>query len=276
MLTTLDITGSPVEEPEAMLGTSDSVSVVASGKPQEDPDTMSPEVSKVTEILTDATTSATTATTEFALPKDGQQLYRINAYIESANQENHLGGESSSQQPEPDALTISNSLPVPTEDIQVVSDTTDPITPTLEATTMSSTTHRPRRKPAPNPDEGKDAKNDVKPEDNEPFVKGITACSTKEEVVAPYWANNTRGEILALLNVYPFEQFIHSELCAFPNKQMLCRKGCRCEQQFRLHRLLAFDPKDECRGVFSDWFKFPSGCVCICYELGGLLDILKG
>lgn len=51
------------------------------------------------------------------------------------------------------------------------------------------------------------------------------------------------------------------------NKQMYCRDGCRCEQQYRLHRLLAYDPNNECRGIFSDWFKFPSCCVCRCYDL---------
>lgn len=48
---------------------------------------------------------------------------------------------------------------------------------------------------------------------------------------------------------------------------MYCRDGCRCEQQYRLHRLLAYDPNNECRGIFSDWFKFPSCCVCKCYDL---------
>lgn len=101
-----------------------------------------------------------------------------------------------------------------------------------------------------------------------PSKKGINACPVKQEVLAPYWANNTRGDVLALLNVYPFEQYIHAEKCAFENHQMFCRDGCRCEQQFRLHRLLAFDPRNECRGIFSDWFRFPSCCVCICYDLG--------
>lgn len=101
-----------------------------------------------------------------------------------------------------------------------------------------------------------------------PAKKGINACPVKQEVLAPYWANNTRGDVLALLNVYPFEQYIHAEKCAFENHQMFCRDGCRCEQQFRLHRLLAFDPRNECRGIFSDWFRFPSCCVCICYDLG--------
>ncbi|XP_055638769.1 protein spaetzle 4 isoform X2 [Toxorhynchites rutilus septentrionalis] len=98
-------------------------------------------------------------------------------------------------------------------------------------------------------------------------VRGVNACPVKEEVVAPFWANNTRGEVLALLNLYPFEQYVHWEKCAFEFKQMYCREGCRCEQQYRLHRLLAYDPHNECRGIFSDWFRFPSCCICKCYDL---------
>nr|XP_023029321.1 protein spaetzle 4 [Leptinotarsa decemlineata] len=97
--------------------------------------------------------------------------------------------------------------------------------------------------------------------------KGVNACPVREEVVAPFWANNTRGEELALLNMYPFEQYVHLEKCAYEHRQMYCRDGCRCEQQYRLHRLLAYDPNNECRGIFSDWFRFPSCCVCICYDM---------
>lgn len=93
------------------------------------------------------------------------------------------------------------------------------------------------------------------------------ACPVKEEVVAPFWANNTRGEVLALLNLYPFEQYVHWEKCTNELKQMYCRDGCRCEQQYRLHRLLAYDPHNECRGIFSDWFRFPSCCICKCYDI---------
>lgn len=89
----------------------------------------------------------------------------------------------------------------------------------------------------------------------------------KDEVVAPFWANNTRGEVLALLNLYPFEQYVHWEKCTHEFKQMFCRDGCRCEQQYRLHRLLAYDPHNECRGIFSDWFRFPSSCICKCYNI---------
>ncbi|XP_046629511.1 protein spaetzle 4 [Neodiprion virginianus] len=111
---------------------------------------------------------------------------------------------------------------------------------------------------------------DVAAKDQAPPIlrpRGVNACPVKEEVVAPFWANNTRGEVLALLNLYPFEQYVHWEKCTNENKQMHCRDGCRCEQQFRLHRLLAYDPNNECRGIFSDWFKFPSCCVCRCYDL---------
>lgn len=85
--------------------------------------------------------------------------------------------------------------------------------------------------------------------------------------MAPFWANNTRGEVLALLNLYPFEQYVHWEKCTHEHKQMYCREGCRCEQQYRLHRLLAYDPHNECRGIFSDWFRFPSCCICKCYDI---------
>ncbi|XP_056629967.1 protein spaetzle 4 [Diorhabda sublineata] len=98
-------------------------------------------------------------------------------------------------------------------------------------------------------------------------MKGVNACPVREEVVAPFWANNTRGEVLALLNMYPFEQYVHWEKCTYEHRQMYCRDGCRCEQQYRLHRLLAYDPSNECRGIFSDWFKFPSCCVCKCYDM---------
>ncbi|GBP27666.1 Protein spaetzle 4 [Eumeta japonica] len=140
-------------------------------------------------------------------------------------------------------------------------------------------------------------------------LRGVNACSVKEEVAAPFWANNTHGEVLALLNMYPFEQYVHLETCTNEKKQMYCREGCsggdrrrrhrrpptasrlkgprkqksfaykllkrglaksfayKCEQQYRLHRLLAYDPRNECRGIFADWFRFPSCCVCKCYDV---------
>ncbi|XP_012546903.1 spatzle-like protein isoform X1 [Bombyx mori] len=96
---------------------------------------------------------------------------------------------------------------------------------------------------------------------------GANACESTETLTAPFWANSTRGEVLALLNMHPFEQYIHMETCLHERKQMYCREGCRCEQQYRLHRLLAYDPRNECRGIFADWFRFPTCCVCKCYDV---------
>lgn len=62
---------------------------------------------------------------------------------------------------------------------------------------------------------------------------------------------------------YIYKPFAFSQ----EHKQMYCRDGCRCEQQYTLHRLLAYDPNNECRGIFSDWFSFPSSCICRCYDL---------
>merc|ERR1719454_2768135 len=105
------------------------------------------------------------------------------------------------------------------------------------------------------------------------FGDPINACDVDTTIEAPYWANNTGGKTLALLNLYPFEQYIHIETCQAEMSEGLCRPGCRCEQQYRLHRLLAFDPNNECRGIFSDWFSFPSFCLCKCY---GAREMLKG
>ncbi|XP_023349455.1 protein spaetzle 4 isoform X3 [Eurytemora carolleeae] len=105
------------------------------------------------------------------------------------------------------------------------------------------------------------------PLENKYTGDSVNACPVYEEVKAPYWANNTRNQVLALLNLYPFEQYIHIEKCKYEGEEMLCRPGCRCEQQYRLHRLLAFDPSNECRGIFSDWFRFPSFCLCKCYNV---------
>merc|ERR1719507_2002113 len=105
------------------------------------------------------------------------------------------------------------------------------------------------------------------------FGDPINACDVDTTIEAPYWANNTGGKTLALLNLYPFEQYIHIETCQAEMSEGLCRPGCRCEQQYRLHRLLAFDPNNECRGIFSDWFSFSSFCLCKCY---GAREVLKG
>ncbi|XP_055330509.1 uncharacterized protein LOC129582906 [Paramacrobiotus metropolitanus] len=94
----------------------------------------------------------------------------------------------------------------------------------------------------------------------------VNACPSEQFVVTPFWANNSAGTTLALVNFQPFEQAVQQEVCK-PGTSGRCRDGCRCEQKYSWYRLLAFDPRNECRGIFMDWFQFPSCCACHCYEL---------
>jgi len=88
-------------------------------------------------------------------------------------------------------------------------------------------------------------------------------CESKQEVVTPYWASNSNGKVRAILNNKAFEQAIHQELCT-KSSTPRCTRDCSCEQKYKWHRLLAYDPNNECGGVFMDWFLFPSCCVCRC------------
>ena len=35
---------------------------------------------------------------------------------------------------------------------------------------------------------------------------------------------------------------------------------------YYLYRLLAYDPNNDCSGIFMDWFLFPSCCSCRCLK----------
>jgi len=88
-------------------------------------------------------------------------------------------------------------------------------------------------------------------------------CESKVEVVTPYWASNSNGKVRAILNNKAFEQAIHQEICS-KSSTPRCSRDCSCEQKYKWHRLLAYDPNNDCAGVFMDWFLFPSCCVCRC------------
>ncbi|XP_044253648.1 protein spaetzle 3 [Tribolium madens] len=91
----------------------------------------------------------------------------------------------------------------------------------------------------------------------------IDACESKVEIVTPYWASNSAGKIRAIVNTQHFEQAIHQEVCAKVRTNR-CSGDCGCEQKYKWHRLLAYDPDNDCKGIFMDWFLFPSCCVCRC------------
>lgn len=91
----------------------------------------------------------------------------------------------------------------------------------------------------------------------------VDACQSKVEIITPYWASNSAGKIRAIVNTQHFEQAIHQETCA-QSRTHRCGGDCSCEQKYKWHRLLAYDPDNDCKGIFMDWFLFPSCCVCRC------------
>ncbi|KAF7990311.1 hypothetical protein HCN44_000116 [Aphidius gifuensis] len=95
----------------------------------------------------------------------------------------------------------------------------------------------------------------------------IDACESKIEIVTPYWASNSAGKIRAIVNTQHFEQAIHQEVCS-KTQTNRCIGDCGCEQKYKWHRLLAYDPDNDCKGIFMDWFLFPSCCVCRCDPRG--------
>ncbi|XP_012272911.1 protein spaetzle 3 [Orussus abietinus] len=96
----------------------------------------------------------------------------------------------------------------------------------------------------------------------------VDACESKVEIVTPYWASNSAGKIRAIVNTQHFEQAIHQEVCS-KTQTNRCNGDCGCEQKYKWHRLLAYDPDNDCKGIFMDWFLFPSCCVCRCEPTSG-------
>ncbi|XP_018016754.1 protein spaetzle 3 isoform X2 [Hyalella azteca] len=91
----------------------------------------------------------------------------------------------------------------------------------------------------------------------------LDSCNSKMEIVTPYWASNSAGKILAIVNLSEFSQVIHQEVCTRSSTKR-CNGDCGCEQKYKWHRMLAYDLENECKGIFVDWFLFPSCCVCRC------------
>jgi len=88
-------------------------------------------------------------------------------------------------------------------------------------------------------------------------------CQSQVEIVTPYWASNSNGKVRAIMNNKEFEQAIHQEICS-KSTTARCSRDCSCEQKYKWHRLLAYDPNNDCAGIFMDWFLYPSCCVCRC------------
>ncbi|CAG9797876.1 unnamed protein product [Chironomus riparius] len=121
---------------------------------------------------------------------------------------------------------------------------------------------RSKRQSRPNPSSSSNNKNAGGGKD----TGRVDACESKVEIVTPYWASNSAGKIRAIVNTQHFEQAIHQEVCSKVQTNR-CAGECGCEQKYKWHRLLAYDPDNDCKGIFMDWFLFPSCCVCRCNPL---------
>jgi len=126
--------------------------------------------------------------------------------------------------------------------------------------------HRSKRQTNPNDFIGSQRTTNIPPKptlglnpSTEPNTGKIDACESKIEIVTPYWASNSAGKIRAVVNTQHFEQAVHQEVCT-KKQTSRCGGECGCEQKYKWHRLLAYDPDNDCRGIFMDWFLFPSCC----------------
>lgn len=115
--------------------------------------------------------------------------------------------------------------------------------------------------------------------------KFIDACQSKMEVLTPYYATNSKGQLRTIVNSELMQQAIQVETCLMGGRGMRQQSNkcnsqpdCGCEQKYKWHRLLVMDSSasnhhhqqqhkggaNNRGGLFMDWFLFPSNCVCRC------------
>ncbi|KAL1440848.1 hypothetical protein MTO96_009146 [Rhipicephalus appendiculatus] len=81
----------------------------------------------------------------------------------------------------------------------------------------------------------------------------VDACESAVEIVTPYWASNSAGKIRAIVNTQHLQQAIQQEVCQSVQTKK-CNNDCSCEQKYKWHRLLAYDPDDDSCSI--DWLVF--------------------
>lgn len=91
-----------------------------------------------------------------------------------------------------------------------------------------------------------------------------TCCGETHHRMNPHHLENLLGEQRVVVNTPPFEQVVDTARCNESSPNIYCRPPCKCQQFYRLHRLMVIDPNSTCRGVFMDWFMLESHCSCHC------------
>ncbi|KAK4317128.1 hypothetical protein Pmani_011762 [Petrolisthes manimaculis] len=94
---------------------------------------------------------------------------------------------------------------------------------------------------------------------------GHFVCESDVDYVRPGWAQNVRGEWVAILNTDKFPQTIRVEVCRYGGKRCEYLPPCyksSCVQRFSYVRLLSLSPYHPSHRPVVDVFQIPSACSC--------------
>nr|XP_045600361.1 neurotrophin 1-like [Procambarus clarkii] len=95
--------------------------------------------------------------------------------------------------------------------------------------------------------------------------EGNFVCESSVEYVRPGWAQNLRGEWVAILNTDKFPQTMRVETCRYGGKRCEYLPPCyksRCVQRYSYVRLLCLDPYHPSIKPVVDVFQIPTACSC--------------
>ncbi|XP_071528143.1 neurotrophin 1-like isoform X3 [Panulirus ornatus] len=94
---------------------------------------------------------------------------------------------------------------------------------------------------------------------------GHFVCESSVDYMRPGWAQNLRGEWLAILNTDKFPQTIRVEKCRYEGKRCEYLPPCyksKCVQRYSYVRLLCVDPYHPTLRPVVEVFRIPSACSC--------------
>ncbi|XP_069959426.1 neurotrophin 1 isoform X3 [Cherax quadricarinatus] len=95
--------------------------------------------------------------------------------------------------------------------------------------------------------------------------EGHFVCESTVEYVRPGWAQNLRGEWVAILNTDKFPQTMRVETCSYGGKRCEYLPPCyksSCVQRYSYVRLLCVDPYHPTLKPVVDVFQIPAACSC--------------
>ncbi|XP_045111443.1 neurotrophin 1-like [Portunus trituberculatus] len=94
---------------------------------------------------------------------------------------------------------------------------------------------------------------------------GHFVCESAVDYIRPGWAQNLRGEWVAILNTDRFPQTVKIETCRYGNKRCEYLPPCyksRCAQRYSYTRLLSLNPHLPSLRPVIDVFQIPTACSC--------------